>query len=167
MDGNVRIRGAIATAWRACGSDGETIVSRLLLIALGGLAVFAALRSYPHAVPPAAEHPDYVDTVLESRALVLAGRMTLLFAAGFAVLSIAARMWNKEWLSKAGPFEVSQVATSFERERELVADELAETRARIEDVSAALEEAMRSFDILARGVLTSSDEERGATDGSR
>ena len=40
---------------------------------------------------------------------MLAIRVVLVFAVGFIVASLLARIWNRQWLSKAGPFEISDV----------------------------------------------------------
>lgn len=61
--------------------------------------------------------------------MVFTGRIAVLSVAAFAVLSIAARIWNHEWLTKAGPFEVERAAAISERERDDLKQQLAETRA--------------------------------------
>lgn len=178
---------AVVAAWRACSSglraawkahrpftltyrwldtpDGGTVVSRLLLVLLCGLAVFVGFRLYPQAAPTPTKHPGYVDAVLQSRLLVLAGRMSLLFVAAFAVLSIAARMWNKEWLSKAGPFEVSKAAATAEDEREGLKTKLARAEERIEHLMGMLKLQMQDSDSLRSSLLAFIDDEQGATDG--
>jgi len=178
---------AAATAWRGCVSGaktawrahrpfartyrwldtprGGTVVARLLLIALCVVSAYVALRLYPHRMPSSKPHPGYVETVLQSRVLVLAGRMALLFVAAFGVLSIAARMWNKEWLSKAGPFEVSKAAATVEHERELLKEQLARAEDRIEHLTGMLKVATQDSDSLRSSLLAIIDDDQGATYG--
>ena len=64
---------------------------------------------------PASRNPDFVDIVFDNRAVLLAARLLLVAAAGvlalgglFIVVSIGHRMKNREWLRRAGPFEISE-----------------------------------------------------------
>ncbi|MFL5817086.1 MAG: hypothetical protein ACJ76L_05740 [Conexibacter sp.] len=103
-----------------------------------------ALRLYPHELPQA-RHPDLLTVVFYSRAMVFAGRVTLLCLAAFAALSIGARIVRREWLLRAGPFEVERAVGISERERDELKEELAEQRigtARLEAGFHALAEQM-------------------------
>ena len=64
---------------------------------------------------PQTSNPDFVDNVFDNRAVLLAARLLLVSAAAvlalggfFIVVSIGHRMKNREWLRRAGPFEVSE-----------------------------------------------------------
>lgn len=105
-----------------------------LLLALPGALV--VLRLYPHELPPA-QHPDLLAAVFYSRAMVFAGRVTLLCLAVFAVLSIGARIVRREWLLRAGPFEVERAAAISERERDELKAEVAKTQAETAQLRAA------------------------------
>ena len=86
------------------------------LVTLG--VAYAGLRLYPAELPalPAGDRGDLLATVFYDQAMVFLLRIVFLCAAAFAVLSIAARIWNREWLIKAGPFEVERAAARSERE---------------------------------------------------
>lgn len=108
---------------------------RLAGLVLAAATAFAALRLYPHGLP-AARHPDLLAVVFYSPAMVFAGRVTLLCLAAFAVLSIVARIVRREWLLRAGPFEVERAAAISERERDELWAELVESRARTDRLAA-------------------------------
>ncbi|HET8955373.1 MAG TPA: hypothetical protein VFN18_06925 [Solirubrobacterales bacterium] len=61
--------------------------------------------------------PDFVDTTFDNRAVLWAARLLLVSAAAvlacggfYIVISIGMRVKNEEWLRRAGPFEVSEIA---------------------------------------------------------
>jgi hypothetical protein len=63
------------------------------------------------------DNPDFIDTIFNNKAVIWAARLLLFsaafvlaFAGIFIVVSTIVRMKNKEWLRKAGPFEVSETA---------------------------------------------------------
>jgi hypothetical protein len=105
----------------------SSLAGRLATVALALASAFAALRLYPHELPQA-RHPDLLAVVFYSRAMVFAGRVTLLCLAAFAILSIAARIARREWLLRAGPFEVERAVGISERERDELKEALAEQR---------------------------------------
>jgi hypothetical protein len=105
-----------------------------VLAVAGGLV---ALRLYPHELPQA-QHPDLLAVVFYSRAMVFAGRVTLLCLAVFAVLSIGARIARREWLLRAGPFEVERAVGISERERDELKAEIVAQRAKTTQVEARL-----------------------------
>lgn len=85
----------------------------LLLVAAVGIGLLAK-GPYPVDLPESRD-PDFVDNVFDNRAVLLAARLLLVSAAGvlafggsFIVVSIGQRMKNKEWLRRAGPFEISE-----------------------------------------------------------
>lgn len=104
-------------------------------------AAVIAHRLYPHELPPADRRTDLLATVFYDPAMVFAGRVAALSIAAFAVLSILARIWNREWLTKAGPFEVEHAAATSERERDDLKKQLAEARGQLR----WYEEAARAF----------------------
>lgn len=116
----------------------SSLAGRLAAAMLAVGSAFAALRLYPHELPQA-RHPDLLAVVFYSRAMVFAGRITLLCLAGFAVLSIVARIVRREWLLRAGPFEVERAAAISERERDELKEELAEARARADRLESQLQ----------------------------
>lgn len=99
-------------------------------LAILGLAVFAAgivllaKGLYP-ADLPLTKNPDFIDNVFDNRGVIWAARLLLVSAAAvlafgglFIVVSTGIRMKNREWLRRAGPFEISETAVS-EVERQL------------------------------------------------
>lgn len=78
-----------------------------------GIALLAK-GLYP-ADLPSSRSPDFVDNIFDNRGVLWAARLLLVSAAGvfafggvFIVVSIGIRMKNKEWLRRAGPFEISE-----------------------------------------------------------
>ena len=82
--------------------------ARGVAIGLVGGAIAVAVALYPHYIK-LGKNPSLVDQIFQSRTIVVLIRVVLLFAAGFIVASLLARIWNRQWLSKAGPFEISDV----------------------------------------------------------
>ena len=82
-----------------------------------GIAAAIALLAkglYPADLPNSPS-PDFVDTIFNNRCVLWAARLLLVSAAAvlafggsFIVLSIGMRMKNREWLRRAGPFEISE-----------------------------------------------------------
>jgi hypothetical protein len=82
-----------------------------------GMAVAIALLAtglYPTDLPNS-PNPDFLDTIFDNRGVLWAARMLLVSAAAvlafggfFIALSIGMRMKNREWLRRAGPFEISE-----------------------------------------------------------
>jgi hypothetical protein len=77
---------------------------------------------YPADLPES-RNPDFVDNVFDNRGVLWAARLLLVSAAGvlafggiFIVLSIGIRMKNREWLRRAGPFEISEGTLSHAEE---------------------------------------------------
>jgi hypothetical protein len=111
-----------------------------LLVALSiAVGLYVALRIYPSDLTAPQPHADFIATIFQSRVLIFTGRITLLVVAAFIVLSIVARIWNRQWLSKAGPFEISTAMTDVERERDGLSDELMSARATIRELKARIE----------------------------
>jgi hypothetical protein len=62
------------------------------------------------APAPASRQPDFIDTILASRAVVVAIRVAIIFAVMFVVLSVVALIARRQWLTRIGPVEVEGVA---------------------------------------------------------
>jgi hypothetical protein len=80
--------------------------------------VFLLRALFPAELPPNAD-PGFVDIIFNNRGVIWAARLLLVSAAVvlaiggvFIVGSIVIRMKNGDWLKRAGPFEVSEVAMS-------------------------------------------------------
>jgi hypothetical protein len=93
-----------------------TALAVLLFLALGALIVLVLYRVYPAHVTHKAS-PSFVDLIFESPLVIFASRIFLLSVAVvlaivgvFTVASIGSWMKHRQWLTKAGPFEVSREA---------------------------------------------------------
>lgn len=69
---------------------------------------------YPADLPES-RSPDFIDNIFDNRGVLWAARLLLVSAAAvlafggiFIVLSIGIRIKNREWLRRAGPFEISE-----------------------------------------------------------
>jgi hypothetical protein len=85
----------------------------LFFIALAGLVVLVLYRIYPTGVAHKT-NPGFIDLIFENPLVVFAARVLLLsvavvlaFAGVFVVVSVVSWMKNRQWLTRAGPFEVS------------------------------------------------------------
>ena len=124
-------------------------IGRLVVLLLALAGGFAALRLYPHELPPA-RHPDLLAVVFYSPGMVFAGRVTLLCLAAFAVLSIVARIVRREWLLRAGPFEVERAAAISEREQDQLRVKLAASQEHVALLQAELAAVRRQHvDLIA------------------
>lgn len=101
-------------------------VTSIALILVVALAVADAVL----APTPAPRQPDFIDTILVSKAVVVALRIAIVFAALFVVLSIVALIARRQWLTRVGPVEVS----GLEAEKQLLKE--------------GLEDAHRVIDVL-------------------
>lgn len=97
--------------------QGSAAFALLLLICIAG-AVVLIKGLYPTDLP-STKDPAFIDNVFHNRAVVWAARLLLVSAAAvlafggqFIVVSIGMRMKNREWLRRAGPFEVSENTVS-------------------------------------------------------
>ena len=109
---------------------------------------------------PRSRNPDFVDNVFANRAVLLAARLLLVSAAAvlavgglFIVVSIGHRMRIREWLRRAGPFEISELkAAQAEEEIDYWRQEALAGERKI----VALRHLLESTDELATN-LTDSD----------
>ncbi len=97
---------------------GTTFLGFLLFVALLALLVLLIKGLYPTDLP-IGKNPDFIDNVFDNRAVIWAARLLLVSAAAvlafggvFIVTSTVIRMRNREWLRRAGPFEISETAVS-------------------------------------------------------
>jgi uncharacterized protein YlxW (UPF0749 family) len=83
---------------------------------------------------PVPTHPDFIDTVFASRAVVVAIRIALVFAALFVALSVIALITQRRWLTRVGPVEVSEELPRLVAENQRLKDELKTSDQVIEDL---------------------------------
>jgi hypothetical protein len=79
------------------------------------IALVLLIKGLYPADLPESRNPDFLDNVFDNRGVLWAARLLLVSAAGvlafggiFIVVSIGIRMKSKEWLRRAGPFEISE-----------------------------------------------------------
>jgi hypothetical protein len=77
-------------------------------------------RPGARAVPWAS---GFIDTILASRAVVVAVRIAIIFAVVFVVLSVVALIARRQWLARVGPVEVEKVS-GLAAENQRLEDEL-------------------------------------------
>lgn len=95
---------------------GKTVPAALgIAVCAAGIALLAK-GLYPVDLP-LTQNPDFIDNVFANRGVVWAARLLLVSAAAvlafggvFIVISTGIRMKNREWLRRAGPFEISETA---------------------------------------------------------
>lgn len=102
---------------KASGAGSRLIGSLFFFAILIGVA-FLVVGLAPTDLPPE-KGSNFVDTVFHNKGVVLAARLLLVatavvLAAGgvFVVSSIVMRMRNREWLKRAGPFEIAEAELS-------------------------------------------------------
>ena len=103
------------------------------------LIISLAMADAVLAPAPAPPQPDFIDTVLASKAVVAAIRIALVFAAAFVVFSVTAMAAQRRWLVRVGPLEVSGEVSDLDGENHLLEKEIEEAKRVIGD----LEEKLR------------------------
>lgn len=93
----------------------RSLVPALLLILTCVVGVVLLAKALYPVDLPSVKNPNFIDTVFDNRALLWTARLILVSAAVvlafggiFIVISIGMRLKNKEWLRRAGPFEISE-----------------------------------------------------------
>ena len=125
----------------------------ILLIALATAAAIAFfLGSYPDEVP-AKSDPGFIDNIFASRFVVFMARLALVALGAYVVLSMAALIWSRRWLSQVGPGgvkvdDISQSIAEYEQRNRVLTDELAEAGETIEDLQRGLEESNEVLESL-------------------
>jgi hypothetical protein len=102
---HVEGRGSIAERWGQRLGLLLAVPALLVLFAAGTYAVGDAVL----APAPAPDHPGFVDTVLGSRAVVVAVRLAVISGGVFVVVSVVALIARGQWLTRVGPVHVSDV----------------------------------------------------------
>ena len=105
--------------------------SRLIWITLT-LVVSLAVCDAALAPTPAPSQPDFIDAFLASRAVVVAVRIAIIFAAVFVALSVIALIVRRQWLTRVGPVEVSSEVSNLDAEIRLLDEEIKEANRVIE-----------------------------------
>lgn len=135
-------------AGRACIGFGFVVACAIAIVLL-------AKGLYPADLPES-RNPDFVDNVFDNRGVLWAARLLLVSAAGvlafggvFIVVSIGIRMKNREWLRRAGPFEISEGTLSQVQNG---ADFWHQTALQSREEGAELQERLRECEELIRNL---------------
>jgi hypothetical protein len=95
--------------------DRRRVGAAVGLFVVAAIGVGLMVKGLYPADLPKSSNPDFVDNVFANRTVLLAARLLLVSAAGvlalgglFISVSIGHRMKNREWLRRAGPFEISE-----------------------------------------------------------
>ena len=133
----------------------------LLIIAACVIGLVLLVKGLYPADLPSTTNPDFIDNIFDNRAVVWAARLLLVSAAAvlafggvFIVISTGIRMKNREWLRRAGPFEISETAVSeiegqvdFWRQAALAGqEEVAELTERLEESDELIEQLHNMLD---------------------
>ena len=97
------------------------------------------------APTPAPRQPDFIDTVLASRAVVAAIRIAIIFAAIFLVLSVLALIARRQWLIRVGPVEVQKMS-DMDAENQRLGERLRTADKVIEDLKRRAEYTQQLLD---------------------
>jgi cytoskeletal protein RodZ len=94
------------------------VLLAVLLVPIG----LVLYRIYPDGVP-SKKDPGFVDNIFDNNLVVFAARLVLFsaaivlaFAAAYTIVSIINWFGLRQWLTRAGPFEVSQEAVTTLKE---------------------------------------------------
>jgi hypothetical protein len=128
---------------------GLAILFVLGLVALMALVLY---RIYPTHIHPKT-NPGFIDNIFGTNLVVFASRVVLLsaalvlaFVAVYTVVSVFSWMKQRQWLAKAGPFEVSREAIEgLEGLVQFWQDEAADRAQEVEQLS---EQLQRSNELL-------------------
>jgi hypothetical protein len=107
----------------------------LLVLASWIALIFVLALSTSDAVlapAPTPAQPDFIDTVLASRAAVAAIRISIVFAALFVALSVVALIAQRRWLTRLGPVEVSEELSGLDAENQRLKGKLAAAELTVE-----------------------------------
>jgi hypothetical protein len=137
---------------------GRMLTGLGLLVVIAAAAVLLVKGLYPVDLPESRD-PDFVDNVFDNRGVIWAARLLLVSAAAvlafggvFIVLSIWIRMKNREWLRRAGPFEISEGslgkaagdAEFWRRAAEASEEKAVELRGRLRRANELIQDLQRS-----------------------
>jgi hypothetical protein len=120
-----------------------------LLLVLVAAAAFA-MGDAIFAPSPAAESPDFIDTLLASRAVVAAIRAAIIFASGFVVASVVALSRRGQWLTRVGSVQVAEVS-DIDTEIQQLKESLEKATQRADNAEEEMAESILLFDQLRRG----------------
>jgi hypothetical protein len=95
-----------------------TLLGFAVLAAIGAVGVYGLIEIYPDDVVEPT-NADFLDNIFANEFVLFAARLVLFaagavafFAAFFAILSVIQWIKNRQWLRRAGPFEVAEATAA-------------------------------------------------------
>ncbi len=139
----------------------------VVLAALVYVAVLAVIQIYPHQLPTT-KNPSFVDSIFDSRVVILVVRVALMFAAGYIVISVVGLIVGRQWLSELGPFKASAPIARLDRSAEVLQTELQDAietigglEQRLVESDGALAQAQSDLEFLLDQIDTIEAEKEG------
>lgn len=123
----------------------------LVVVLVLATAAVLALGQYPHH-ELAGPNSTTVSRIIAAPAFVVALRIVVMYAVVFVLASILARIWNRQWLRKAGPFEVADDVQALKDERDRVRGEVQTAQARIGELNERLLQSNGVIERLGRAL---------------
>lgn len=125
---------------------------RFVVLLLLATLVAMAISLLPNRIDP---KPDagWIELIIASRSVIAALRTLILFAAGYACLSLMILIWNGRWITRLAGIDTSpvkQVVSDVEDDRERLVAELRESEQTIEKLSDDLKDALDKLAELSK-----------------
>lgn len=135
--------------------------SAVILLGVMAIGAFFLVKGLVPADLPPNDDASFIDSIFHNKGVVLAARLLLVSAAVvlavggiYIVASTIKRMANKEWLRKAGPFEVPETAVSeiegqidrWRRAARVGEEEVAELTERLQESDELIEQLQLEMD---------------------
>jgi phosphotransferase system glucose/maltose/N-acetylglucosamine-specific IIC component len=111
-----------------------------ILVLLAAGIVFAVVGIYPHKIPTT-KNPSFVDDIFASRVVILAVRITLLFASAYIAVSVVGLIASRRWIAELGPFKASEPIARLDESAAAMEADLGDALKTIEDLERRLLES--------------------------
>jgi len=126
-------RGAFWRCLARIGQGAAIAIVVLVMLACSAAVVYAVIEIYPHRVR-VPTNPSFVDNIFDSRVVIAAARIVLLFAAAYVAISVVALVAGRRWLAQIGPFRASEPLKQLDKTAEQLEAELKDARDTIRDL---------------------------------
>ena len=93
--------------------------------------------------------------------VVIGIRLVLLYVFVFVLASVLARIWNQQWLRKAGPFEVSDEVETLKDEVVRLTERARTAEARLERFTLAIQDSDKTIRTLSQALRKKERKRRG------
>jgi hypothetical protein len=147
-------------AWAFC----DRHFAHGLVLVLIGATIALADQVYPDDSDVARSSDDnFIDSVFSDPLVIAAASVAVVYVAAFCVISVLARIWNRQWLRRAGPFEISDevkdLRNSVERwqqEAGRAKDQISELQERLADSNKLTSELSAALSKAGKGTKQTS-----------